>query len=191
MTSKAPQLNIPTEQDNAEYLLLTQGKLVLTGEVTEKSYEKLFGQLLSLEAIGSPDVELRISSKGGSVTYGLMMFDAIKLYRGKVTGIVPGGQATSMASVILQACTHRIMSQHSWMHIHTAVTKNPISYADVLNKRKMQKLAEVLRISTERILDAYMLRAKVSRKRITALMFADKDLDPVTALRIGLIDKII
>lgn len=191
MSKALPPLNIPTEQDNAEYLLLTQRKLVLVGEITDKSYEKLFGNLLLLESTGSPDIELCISSEGGSVTYGFMIFDALRLYKGKVTGIVPGGQATSMASVILQACAVRKMSRHSWMNIHTASTKNVISYADVLNARKMKKLAETLKLSTDRILDAYMLRAKVSRKRIASIMGDDKELLPEQALKLGLIDEII
>ncbi|HXK38426.1 MAG TPA: ATP-dependent Clp protease proteolytic subunit [Candidatus Paceibacterota bacterium] len=191
MTSNTPYLNIPTDQDNAEYLLLTQGKMVMMGEINEQSYAKLFGNLLLLDAIGSPDVELHISSDGGSVTYGFMMFDAIRLYKGKIIGIVPGGQAISMASVILQACTLRKMSRHSWMNIHTALTKNPISYADIVSAGKMKKLTEVLKISTERILDAYMLRAKVSRKRIATLMGENKELPPGLALKLGLIDEII
>ncbi len=190
MSEANPRIRIPRSRDNADFELLTQGKVLIISEINEDTYKSFFEHMLSLETAGSPDIELRINSEGGSATYGLIMYDIIRLYKGKVTGVVVG-QATSMASLILQACTVRKISQHSWVHIHTAQTINPVSFTDIINPRKVKKLQATLKDYTDRAVDIYMLRAKVTRKRMAEAMVKDEAMTPREALRLGLVDEII
>jgi ATP-dependent protease ClpP protease subunit len=188
MTSKAHHLNIPTDRASAEYQLLTHGKVVIIGEITEKSYESLYELMINLEAAGSPDIELHINSMGGSCTHGFLMYDIIRLYKGKVTGIVIG-EATSMASVILQACAVRKISRSSVVRIHTAGSS--IRLVEIMNERKVKDLRKLLEALTVQTLNIYMLRAKTTSKQLSRLMTNDTTLSSTRALKLGLVDEVI
>ena len=58
-----------------------------------------------------------INSCGGDAAEALAIHDSIKLFPGKVFGLV-AGQCYSAASTILQACTVRMMSPNSRFMIH-------------------------------------------------------------------------
>ena len=53
-----------------------------------------------LAAKGSPDIELRITSRGGGGINGLDIYDRLIAYKGHVTGVVHGF-ANSMAAIVL------------------------------------------------------------------------------------------
>lgn len=70
-----------------------------------------------LTTVDSPNIEIRITSNGGDVEYGLDIYDMIRLYPSQVTGTV-FASADSIASIILQACEVRRCTQHSTILIH-------------------------------------------------------------------------
>lgn len=62
-------------------------------------------------------INLLLNNLGGDVYHGLAIYDAIKLCHNPVIATVYG-QALSMASLILQAATTRLMMPHSTLMIH-------------------------------------------------------------------------
>lgn len=185
----ATNLVIPDDSSTIKLSLLSQGIILITGEINWETYDELFKYFHALESIGSPPVEIRFRSAGGLVEAGLDIYDLIKRYPGKTTGIVYS-KANSMASVALQACTRRLALPHAVILIHS-VRMNGISL-DVLNNEKRRSARiKKLKDDNNRNIAIYCSRAKTSRKEIVAQMKKDSPLSAKESLALGLIDAII
>src|SRR5258706_13842770 len=101
--------------------LLDKNIIEIAGEVDADMIMYVREAMLRLIAKGNPDITVLINSNGGSVTCGLDIYDVLKYYTGKKTGIVQRF-AKSMAAVILQACERRQTMRHSIIHIHHVST---------------------------------------------------------------------
>lgn len=92
-------------------------ELRLDGEVNPGSVQPL---VQALEAPG--DVTIRIDSPGGSVGAGLELVKAIDAHVGTVTCYVPrGGEAASMAFILLQVCDVRLVHEASILMAHGVI----------------------------------------------------------------------
>ena len=87
------------------------------GEVTAQAARKFVKNLRTLVGAGAERVTVVINSPGGSIQHGMAIYDAIRLSPVPVTGLVYG-EASSMASVILQACTKRVAAPHACIMYH-------------------------------------------------------------------------
>jgi ATP-dependent Clp protease protease subunit len=187
---------LPSSEMETRRALLRKGVMLIEGEVNKAMFDIVAGGLTQLEAVGSPDVELRICSAGGNCHFGLAIHDALKMYKGKKRGVVVE-KAHSIATVILQACDERVMVRHAKMLIHYPSIE--FSLVVLENKARLEKEIEKLRWILERMLDAYMVRAKVTRTKLIARMKRDDEdkrgtsvsMAAEEALSFGLIDKII
>ncbi len=84
-----------------EETFLKKRRVFLWGVVDDKSMEKAINQVLLLDALDSgKDIELFISSPGGSVTAGLSLLDVMKMIPSPVHTICMG-LAASMGSMLL------------------------------------------------------------------------------------------
>lgn len=84
-----------------EETFLKQRRVFLWGVVDDKSMEKAINQVLLLDALDSgKEIDLYISSPGGSVTAGLSLLDIMKLIKSPVNTICMG-LAASMGSMLL------------------------------------------------------------------------------------------
>lgn len=84
-----------------EETFLKKRRVFLWGVVDDKSMEKAINQVLLLDALDpGKDIELFISSPGGSVTAGLSLLDVMKMISSPVHTICMG-LAASMGSMLL------------------------------------------------------------------------------------------
>lgn len=84
-----------------EETFLKKRRVFLWGVVDDKSMEKSINQVLLLDALDpGKDIELFISSPGGSVTAGLSLLDVMKMISSPVHTICMG-LAASMGSMLL------------------------------------------------------------------------------------------
>ena len=98
----------------------TNGKLFLTGEVTEEMSNNFVSELLYLAEKGEP-IDIYINSPGGSVNAGLVIYDVIQACTDKVEiNMYCIGMAASMGAVILAGGQkgRRFILPHSKVMIH-------------------------------------------------------------------------
>ena len=102
----------------AEKFLKTR-QILLTGEISEESAEKVVKQLLILEADGKEPIYVYVDSPGGDVYAGFAIFDAIRFIEAPVW-IVGAGLVASAAALILLAVPkeRRVGLPHSSYLIH-------------------------------------------------------------------------
>lgn len=98
----------------------TNGKLFLTGEVTEEMANNFVSELLYLVEKGEP-VDIYINSPGGSVNAGLVIYDVLQACVDKLEiNMYCIGMAASMGAVILAGGQkgRRFILPHSKVMIH-------------------------------------------------------------------------
>lgn len=137
---------------------------------------------------GVSEVELLITSPGGSLVDGLAIFDYISQLRRKsalkVT-TVGLGLAASMAAILLQAGDRRVMTREAWMMIHESTfvaegsmgaVQDTVSWAEKLH---------------ERIIDIFVSRSRVTREEFVA-KWQRKSwwLSADEALSLGFVDEV-
>ena len=89
----------PYEDLNIDNLLLSQGKLFLLGEISEKTSGKIIKEIHALNAIEYKPIIMFIDSPGGWISSGLAICDTMRLSVCPIITMVMG-QAASMAAVI-------------------------------------------------------------------------------------------
>lgn len=173
--------------------LLKNGIIDLQGDVGEKMFQYARDCLNCLAVNGNPAVRVQISSGGGGVTTGLMIYDMLRLYPGEKTGVVVGF-ARSMATVILQACDSRLCTQNSFLFLHYVRCREMIGLEDMEDKKKLKKIVDSARKDQERIFRILEEKTGKPRQRIIAWCKKgnnDEEISAKEALRYGLIDGII
>ena len=84
--------------------LLQDRIILLTGEINDTLSTLIISELLYLDSINNNDINLYISSPGGSIIAGLAIYDTMNMITSKVNTIAIG-MAASMAAFILAAGT--------------------------------------------------------------------------------------
>jgi ATP-dependent protease ClpP protease subunit len=165
---------------------------MLSGVISRSDATELHRWMVAAAKVSNGPVTLHITSEGGDVFSGVSMIQSITYLRGqgiRVTGLVEG-QAMSMASIILQACDHRVMTPMSVLMCHGVTFW---SRGDLKNNRLELKLAEAL---TERVIDLYVARAHGIYADRTFWTTQLESSDPLylmapDALSAGLIDEVV
>lgn len=99
---------------------IEQRKIFLWGPVDDKSAKDITNRLLYLEAVDpGKEINFYISSPGGSVTSGMVIYDTMKLIKSPVSTICMG-MAASMGSILLSGGTKgkRFIFPHGEVMIH-------------------------------------------------------------------------
>ncbi len=99
---------------------IDQRKIFLWGPVDDKSAKDITNRLLYLEAVDpGKEINFYISSPGGSVTSGMVIYDTMKLIKSPVSTICMG-MAASMGSILLSGGTKgkRFIFPHGEVMIH-------------------------------------------------------------------------
>ena len=175
--------------DDVQISLLDQNIISIGGEIDSGTALYVREALLRLMGKGSPPVKVLITSDGGSVRFGLNIYDGLKYYAGEKTGVVLG-IAHSMAAVILQACQKRQCMRHSCILIHHVSTMN-VGLDALRNPAKMAKIKEDLEEDQARIYKILSDRTGKSVDAISAECAKDQSMNSENALEFGLIDKVV
>lgn len=175
--------------DSLQQNLLEQNILEIGGDVTEETAFYVREALLRLMAKGSPPIKVMITSNGGSVLYGLDVYDGFRFYPGEKTGVVQG-RAFSMAAVILQACQKRQCLRHSRVLIHH-VSTTEVKLDVLRDPGKLEKVKEDAEADQARIYKILSDRTGHAVEEVRTECAKNQSMSAEEALAFGLIDEII
>lgn len=133
---------------------------------------------------GKGDITVWINSPGGDCIAAAQIYNMLTSYKGNVT-VKIDGIAASAASVIAMAGTNVLMSPVSMMMIHNPATG---AFGD---HTEMEKAIDMLEGVKDSIINAYALRTKMSRAKLSRLMDAETWMDATKAVELGFADEII
>jgi len=127
------------------------------------------------------DITIWINSPGGDVFAGAQIYNMLQEYPGKIT-VKIDGNAASIASVIAMAGDEVLMSPISTIVIHNPET---IAFGD---ETEMSRVKDMLSEIKEAIINAYELKTKLTRTRISHLMDEESWMNVKTAMDLGFAD---
>lgn len=133
------------------------------------------------------DMEIIISSPGGSVFDGLAFGDALEGFsrKGHHVTVTVAGMAASMAGVILQFADHRVIGRNSYLHLHEVSTGAIGKASDLMDT------AELAKRLTRQSAEIYARRARRSADEIFDMMHRQEVwLTAEQALDLGFVDEI-
>lgn len=166
--------------------LLAERIIFISGEIEDHGANLVISELLYLDSLSNEDIFIYINSPGGAVTAGLAIYDTMNYIKSDISTVATG-LCASMAAIILAAGTKgkRLSLKNSEIMIH-----------QVLGGTQGQ--ATDIKIQAERILEMKKklnkILASLTHKPITKInkdTERDYYMSPETALKYGLIDKII
>lgn len=135
----------------------------------------------------SQPIEIIFTSPGGSVVDGLALFDHIKYLQSKGTDIntVALGMAASMAGILLQAGTKRIIGKEAWLMIHE------VSFGAGGKIGEVEDTTEWVKAVQRRVLAIFAERSNLTVKQLDA-RWKRKDwwIDSDEAMKLGLVDEV-
>jgi ATP-dependent Clp protease protease subunit len=167
--------------------LVKERIIFVTGPVEDHMASVIVAQLLFLESENpEKDISMYINSPGGVVTAGLSIYDTMQYIKPDISTLCIG-QAVSMGSLLLAAGTKgkRYSLPHSRIMIHQPSGGYQGQATDIEIHAK-----EILRIK-KKLNQIYEKHTGNSLKKIEGMMERDKFFDPMEAMEIGLIDRVI
>jgi len=115
--TKEESIRESASQFHDDNLYLPTRTIWIGPETTKESTERAIKNLHILDRADESTITVFIDDEGGCVQSGFAIYDAIHDCRNYVRGIVRG-EASSMGSIIYQACDERLISPNSTIMIH-------------------------------------------------------------------------
>lgn len=161
---------------------------VFNGAVTNNSVAACMTQLNEWSRLEPGcDMEIILDSPGGEVIPGMALFDFLRglRARGHFITTVALGYAASMAGLLLQAGTQRVMGREAYVLIHEVSTGAIGKIGEIEDEVKFVKKIQ------KRVLDIFAERSKKGREYF-ARRWRRKDwwLDSEECLKIGFVDEV-
>jgi ATP-dependent Clp protease protease subunit len=122
--------------------------------------------MADLNKLAGRRVTIRISSPGGSVDEGRLIYNALQRHQGGVD-VVVDSSAYSIASYIAMAGDRVVMAKNAMMMLHNPWT---MAFGDAVELRKM---ADVLDKYRDSIVDAYTDKSKKDKKAVMGILNAE------------------
>ncbi len=162
---------------------LKNRRVFFFGEVNEENCLLAIKNLMFLDDSEGP-ITFMINSPGGELDSGWGLFDTIVSLKNEITGIVVG-QASSMASIILQACDIRKMTKNSLILVHNAHWELSSPGPALKTWAKSNKEFEY------RVLEIFKNRTKLSISKLKQLISVETIINSAESLAWGFVDGII
>ena len=165
---------------------LTEGKVFLTGIITEDTANEFVSQMMYLNK-EKKKATVYINSQGGSVTAGLSIYDALQEYEGEVN-LCCYGLAASMAAIILASGKPglRFITPHGRTMIHEPALVGKLGGS----ASTIEETAKTM-LETKNILNTIL--AKHTGKTVAEIEEAtrfDNFMDAEKSIEFGLCDEI-
>lgn len=154
------------------------------------SAAKVVDALKELKAAGHTELEVRISSPGGSVFDGIAMYRAISEWQGPKTAVVDGLAASAASFVMLAAdkvhagAEAMIMVHEAWAGLFAAGTADDILAA-------AEAIATPLRKANDSIVSIYTGRTSIPEAKVRALMAAETWMTGAEAKAEGFVSEVL
>lgn len=136
-----------------------------------------------IQYAGGQDLEVHISSVGGSLFDAIAIYDMLKKYPGKVTTYIDA-IAASAASVIAMAGDTVIMGKYALLMVHKPSTAAYGTADD------MEATAQKLNLAQERLAAIYIDKTGLDEQAINDLINVETWLSAQQALDLGFVDSI-
>ena len=166
--------------------LLKDRVIVVFGEITDELSASIISQMLFLASKGDEDIYLYINSPGGSVSSGLAIYDVMNYIKPDVNTIGIG-LCASMGALLLSSGTkgkrYSLPNGEIMIHQPLGGGQGQVTDLEIMTKRLLhikRKINSILAHNTNKPL----IDIEKDTER-------DYFLDPIDALKYGLIDKII
>lgn len=147
------------------------------------NFTRRFSELMSITKEGE-DITVFINSGGGETHTALGIFDLLSHCNRNVIGVV-SGIAYSGASLILQGCKKRLMTQNSTLMLHKSMVQVGGSVDNA------QEALKTLKGLDQKYYEIYASKSGEKIDKIAEMAHRDKYFTPKEALDAGLIDEII
>jgi ATP-dependent Clp protease protease subunit len=161
------------------------------GPITLQSVSDAAQAILGWDRESKDPITLRLMSPGGEVPSGLYLYDLVSAMAklGTPVRTIALGNANSMAAVVLQAGTHRLVGPNSWITLHeVSVSGNPYETMTVTEKEEQDKTIRRINSRLVRILAS---RANMSIEKLSKnLRKKEWTLEPEEAIAFGFADEI-
>ncbi|OPG98435.1 hypothetical protein B2I21_08780 [Chryseobacterium mucoviscidosis] len=141
------------------------------------------GVMMQLNEANGDELEVYISSNGGSSTSGSEIYTALKEYTGKVTVKIPS-LAASAASIIAAAADRVLISPTAQIMIHNSTT------GDEGNKERFRQTTQMLESFDEGMVNAYVAKTGKTSDEIRQLMKEETFMNAQRAVELGFADEI-
>lgn len=174
--------------DNVTAQLADSRILSIRGEIGEGQFAHIQNSLNYLSSLSKDDIEIELTSLGGSVHDGLAIYDKINQTRNKGinVNITVFGYAMSMAVPIIQAATLRRSGANSTFLLHE------VSYQTRGTHSSNKDLIEATAKLSDRVNKIIVNRSNLSQEQLEALSARrDHTFSATEAFDYGLIDVII
>jgi ATP-dependent protease ClpP protease subunit len=159
------------------YLYDTEQDCIGTGSLSSAYIQQ------QLEVAGGQDVEVHISSVGGSAFDAIAIYDMLKKYPGNVTTYVDA-LAASAASVVAMAGKTVVMSKYALLMIHKPMVGSGGNADELL------KDVHMLNIVQSRLAQIYMDRSGLDEVTINSFINSVTWMTADQALDLGFIDRV-
>ena len=136
----------------------------------------------AMRTLKGREVTFRINSEGGAVDAGLEIYATLREHRGGL--VTRGNLVASMAGIIFQAGTSRIMEPHGLLMIH-----GPLVRATG-NAAEHERLAKVLKTYAERVVPILASRSGKSEYAIRTLLETETWYSPAQSVAEGFADSV-
>ncbi len=170
---------------------LTNRTVNIIGDIDELTFQRV-AKAYHLFSSSRIDERVRIylNSAGGSVTDGLAIYDIIKAAPFD-TQILVTGEACSIAAVILQAATTRVITKHSSMMIHIGTIELPDDHPRNSKARLQFSDKQDIWIRDILLQRIQERNPDVTKATLTKWLDFDKYMTAAEAVKLGLIDEVI
>jgi ATP-dependent protease ClpP protease subunit len=156
----------------------------VSGEVDEVMHKHVYTYL---QLYGNKEpINMILNSGGGELETGWAIYDLIQAHEGEVN-IIVSGNASSAASVILQAGYMRCITKHSYVMIHIGTTEVS-SGMTIANRKAWYRL---MNIYTNRMVELYAGLLKITPTQSKRLIKVDQIYLGEEAVKAGLCDIVI
>ena len=132
----------------------------------------------------SETITLHINCPGGNVIESLAIYDFIQNFPLPVIGVVEGA-AASGGSIILCACSYRLMTEHSMILCHELSSGAIGKYSSLVDSHKTNE------IFMRQIKNIYKKDTKIPEKELDDILRHDIYWDADESLKYGLVNSII
>lgn len=171
-----------------EQQMLARRQIFLWGEIDDESAQSIVSKILFFDSLNDEDITIYLNSPGGVISSGLAIYDAIQNAHSDVA-VVCMGQAASMGSLLLCACTKGKRS--AWQHARVLIHQPLISGNMYGPASDIQIQAEEMMRVREQLNEILAKHTGQPIKKIEEDTDRDHFMSADEALKYGIIDQII
>lgn len=133
------------------------------------------------------NIDIFINSRGGSVTEGWAIYDALRSSGKQITATVEG-MCASMASVVLMAAPKE--SRYAAPHATLLLHEPRFPFVTDATADELNKLSDELRVEVRRFVDLYAERTDLDAGQVATLLKEERELSAEDALSMGIVGVI-